>query len=165
MCFVKLLKINKSKIQRQGRRKLMLNFKRNMVPQMPARGWYKATVSEIREGKSAKTKIGLSDTALTTFITDNHCLVTHSFLMAPGVNFTLEKLIGITMGEGDDQVNLEELVGKRCGIKVDHRFWNDRVFANVVDVCSIDELVEEDESNNSVPPTQKLTKLDELDLN
>ena len=60
--------------------------------------------------------------------------------MASGVNFTLEKLIDITMGEGDEEIELENLVGKRCGIKVEHKFWNDRVFVNVVDVRSIDEL-------------------------
>lgn len=60
--------------------------------------------------------------------------------MAPGVNFLLEKLIDITIGEGDEQVDLEDLKGKRCGIKVEHKFWNDRVFAIVVDVCAVDEL-------------------------
>lgn len=141
-----------------------LNFKRNMVPQMATEGWHFATVNEIKEGKPAKTKMGFSDTALTSFTTDNHSLVTQSFLMAPGVNFTLEKLIDVAMGEGDDQVNLEELVGKRCGIKVEHKHWNGRVFANVVDVCSIEEL-EEDESDSSVPPTQEMTDLGNLELN
>lgn len=137
-----------------------LNFKRNMVPQMATEDWHRATVNDVREGKPAKTKLGLSDTAITDFITDNHCLVTQSFLMAPGVNFTLEKLIDITIGEGDEQVNLEEMVGKRCGIKVEHKHWNGRVFANVVDVCFEEELQEEDGD----VPTQEFADIDELDL-
>ncbi|WP_394138492.1 hypothetical protein [Cytobacillus oceanisediminis] len=140
-----------------------LNFKRNMVPQMATEGWHFATVIEIKGGKPAKTKMGISDTALTSFAPDNHSLVTQSFLMAPGVNFTLEKLIDITMGEGEDQVNLKELVGKRCGIKVEHKHWNGRVFANVVDVCSVDELEEENEV--SVPTTHEVTNLDDLEIN
>lgn len=140
-----------------------LNYKRNMVPQMATEGWHFATVNDIKEGKPAKTKMGFSDTALTSFITDNHCLVTQSFLMAPGINFTLEKLVDITMGEGDDQVNLEKLVGKRCGIKVEHKHWNGRIFANVVDVCSLDEL-EEEENDNSVSPTQEIADLDDLEV-
>lgn len=141
-----------------------MNYKRNLVPQMPTAEWHIAKITNVKEGKPVNTKFGVSDTALTTFVTDNHSLVTQSFLMASGVNFTLEKLIDITMGEGDDQVNLEELVGKRCGIKVEHKHWNGRIYANVVDVCSVDELVE-DENDNSVPPTQKMTNLDELELN
>lgn len=137
-----------------------LNFKRNMVPQMATEGWHIATINDVREGKPAKTKLGLSETALTDFITDKHCLVTQSFLMAPGVNFTLEKLIDITVGEGDEQVNLEEMVGKRCGIKVEHKHWKGRIFANVVEVCSVDELQEEDDD----VPTQEFTDIDELDL-
>ncbi|MBG9654086.1 hypothetical protein [Cytobacillus firmus] len=139
-----------------------MNYKRNMEPQMVAQGWHFATITEIKEGKPAQTKWGQSDTALTTFKTDNHCMVTQSFLMAPGVNFTLEKLIDIVFEEGDDQVDLEELVGKRCGIKVEHKFWNDRVFANVVDVCSVYELQEDD---SSTPPVQELNDIEELDLN
>lgn len=140
-----------------------MNYKRNLVPQMASQGWHSATVNDIREGKPAKTKMGLSDTALTSFTTDNHCLVTQSFLMASGVNFTLEKLIDITMGEGDEEIDLESLVGKRCGIKVEHKFWNDRVFANVVDVCSLDEL-QKFGSNKSTISTQVIKDLDDIDF-
>ncbi|NRD77305.1 hypothetical protein HPT25_07310 [Bacillus sp. BRMEA1] len=140
-----------------------MNYKRTLVPQMPTEGWHFAEITNIKEGKSANTKFSVSDTALTTFVTDNHSLVTQSFLMAQGVNFTLEKLIDITFGEGDEQVELENLIGKRCGIKVEHRFWNNRVFANVVDVCSLDELVE-DESDSSVPPTHMITDLEDIEL-
>lgn len=140
-----------------------MNYKRNLVPQMASQGWHIATVNDIREGKPAKTKLGFSDTALINFTTDTHCLVTQSFLMAPGVNFTLEKLIDITMGEGDEEIDLENLVGKRCGIKVRHRFSNDRVFANVVEVSSIDEL-KKSRSNKPAIPTKVIKNLDDLDI-
>ncbi|EOR20782.1 hypothetical protein A499_24764 [Niallia nealsonii AAU1] len=140
-----------------------MNFKRNLVPQMASQGWHIATVNDVREGKPAKTKRGYSDTALINFTTENHCLVTQSFLMAQGVNFLLEKLIDITMGEGDEEIELENLGGMRCGIKVEHRLWNDRVFANVVDVCSIDEL-QKPGSNKSAISTQVIKDLDDLDI-
>ncbi|MGG3803701.1 hypothetical protein [Metabacillus fastidiosus] len=134
-----------------------MNYKRNMVPQMPIQGWHFATIMEIKEGKQAQTKMGLSDTILATFQTDHNCIVSQSLLMAPGVNFILEKLINIVIGEGSDEVDLKNLVKKRCGIKVEHKLWKDRIFANVIDVCSVDELQEDD-------TTHELTDIDELDL-
>ncbi|MFJ7745100.1 hypothetical protein [Peribacillus sp. NPDC097295] len=97
------------------------------------------------------------------FTTDNHCLVTQSFLMAQGVNFLLEKLIDTTIGEGDEEIELGNLEGMCCGIKVEHKFWNDRVFANVVDVCSVDEL-QKSRSNKSAIPTKVIKDLDDLDI-
>lgn len=125
-------------------------YKRNLVPQIPSQGWHRATIKSIKEGKPANSIIGLSETALTTFVTENCSLVTQSFLMAPPMNFLLEKMITVTLGLDDEEINLEDLIGKRCGIKVEHRFSQDRVFANVVDVCSIDELID-DESKRGLP--------------
>jgi len=138
-----------------------MKYKRNMVPQMPMEGWHYAKIVNIREGKQVMTNFGPSDTAVATFVTDNYCAVTQSFLMAPGVNFLLERLIDATFGTDAEQVDLYDLVGKQCGIKVEHREWKGKVYANVVDVCAIDELQEEDEDDGFVPPTQEID-LDEL---
>lgn len=137
-------------------------YKRNLVPQIPAQGWHRATIKSIKEGKPANSLIGLSETALTTFVTENCSLITQSFLMAPPVNFMLEKLITVTLGLDDEELHLEDLIGKRCGIKVEHRFSQDRVFANVVDVCHIDELIE-DESKEGLPQ-EELSILGDTDL-
>lgn len=124
-----------------------MKMSRGMVPQLPGEGHYKAMVKSIKEGKEATTKYGPSPTALVTFVTDNHSMVTQSFLMAPGVNFQLEKLAEVTigLGETEEEVELDKIVGEKCGIEVEHRHVGNRVFANVVDVCDIYELVEEDE--------------------
>ena len=51
-------------------------YKRNLVPPIPSQGWHRATIKSIKEGKPANSIIGLSETALTTFVTENCSLVT-----------------------------------------------------------------------------------------
>ena len=78
------------------------------------------------------------------------------------MNFLLEKMITFTLGLDDEEINLEDLIGKRCGINVEHRLSQDRVFANVVDVCSIDELID-DESEKGLPPAGELSVFGDTD--
>jgi hypothetical protein len=141
-----------------------MKYRRNHGSQMPPEGWHYARIASVREGKQAMTSFGPSDTAVFTFVTDNYAAVTQSLLMAPGVNFLLERLIDSALETDADEVDLYDLVGKRCGIKVEYREWKGKVYANVVDVCAVDELqeVDEDEEGDGfVPPTQEMD-LDEL---
>jgi hypothetical protein len=140
-----------------------MKYRRNNGLQMPPEGWHYARIANVREGKQANTYMGPSDTVLVTFAIEEHApaIVTHSFLTAPWANFLFERLIDAAIDTPKEEIYYSELNGKRCGIKVEYREWKGKVYANVVDVCSVDELQEVDEDDGFVPPTQEID-LDEL---
>jgi hypothetical protein len=140
-----------------------MKYRRNNGSQMPPEGWHYARIASIREGKQVTTQMGPSDTILVTFAIEGDvpALVTQSLLTAPWANFLLERLIDVAMDTSEEEVDLNDLVYKQCGIKVEYREWKGKIYANVVDVCAIDELQEEDEDDGFVPPTQEID-LDEL---
>jgi hypothetical protein len=146
-----------------------MKYRRNNGSQMPPEGWHYARIASVREGKQAKTQMGPSNTVLITFVIEGDvpALVTQSFLTAPWANYRLERLIDAIELDAsggvadDDEIDLNDLVYKRCGIKVEYREWKGKVYANVVDVCAIDELQEVDEDDGFVPPTQEMD-LDKL---
>lgn len=144
----------------------MMKYRRNNGSQLPPEGWHYARIASVREGKQVKTYMGPSNTVLVTFVIEGEvpALVTQSFPTAPWANFLLERLIDVAMDTNEAVVDLNDLVYKRCGIKVEHREWKGKLYANVVDVCAVDELqeVDEDEEGDGfVPPTREID-LDEL---
>ncbi|MGN7408110.1 hypothetical protein [Sporosarcina sp. SAFN-010] len=125
---------------------MAITFNQHAKVTVAPTGWSNATVKKLAMGNPVNTVVGQSDTLFVTFLTDDSHLVRHSFLMAAGVSHLLEKLVGVTMREGEGLVDLEELIDYRCGIEIAHRLGqNDRLFVNVVDVCALHDLVEEDE--------------------
>lgn len=109
------------------------------VPTVLQKGWYRARVNKVVEGKPVNTMYGLSNTVLITFETEHGDIVSQSFKMLKGTNALLEKLVNVTIGEDTGDIDLESLVQLYCGIKVDHNYGKqDRLFVNVVDICAID---------------------------
>jgi len=109
------------------------------VPNVLEKGWHRARAIKVVEGKPVNTMYGLSDTVLITFETEHGGVASQSFKMLKGTNALLEKLVTLTLGEDTGEVDLECLVQTYCGIKVEHAYGKqDRLFVNVVDVCSIE---------------------------
>lgn len=124
---------------------MAITFNRQTEVSVPQEGWTFATIKKLALGNPVNTVVGTSDTLFITFLTDDSQLVRHSFLMAAGVSHLLEKLVAVTLGIGEEEVDLEQLNGHRCGIEIAHRSGqNGRLFVNVVGVCSTNELVDED---------------------
>lgn len=161
ICFIydNSCKVNSNTLYKLYNRKgdeviMAITFNRQQELAIPTEGWHFATIKKITLGKPVNTLAGVSNTVLLTFVTDDLRPVTQSFLMGAGVNYLLDKLVTVTLGQENEEVNLENLNEHRCGIQVAHRYGQkDRLFVNVVDVCSVDELDEEDNSGEfpSVP--------------
>lgn len=62
--------------------------------------------------------------------------------MAEGVHYLLEDLINVTLGPGEGDINLEDLIDLRCGIRIEHFQGKDRMYANVVEVCLDEDLLD-----------------------
>lgn len=119
-----------------------MKYTRTQYSQLLEEGWYKAAILGIKEGKDVNTMFGACPTVRITFKTDEKHNVTHSFLMGEGMNTLLENLINVTFGPGEGEMDLADLIGLRCGIRLEHNHGGDRVYANVVEVCRDEELEE-----------------------
>jgi hypothetical protein len=108
-------------------------------------GYHFGTVIGVTKGnKPAKYSYGEVETALVTFQPKGYATVQQSIPMYSNGGFSLlDKLIDSTLGSDVEQVDMEELVGKECGIKVEYREWEGRIYINVTDICSVNELQED----------------------
>lgn len=131
-----------------------MKFSKNNKPvfQIPEEGYYYATVVAWKEGKPKNTTFGLVPTALFTFELRDGRRVMQSILNLAGPNYLMEKLVYATLGEVED-VDLDDLIGKACGIEIRHNHANGTTYANVVDVFPISEL-ELDEEEEAEEPTE-----------
>ena len=127
-------------------------FKRNQQPvfQIPEEGEYNAEVVNWKKGKQATTYSGLTDTVLVTFKLENGDSVFQSMLLVPGPTSLVEKLFNATMGEDEESVHFDKLVGKECGVQIVHHTHGENTYANVVDIFATfeyenEEGIEDDE--------------------
>lgn len=116
-------------------------FKRSNNVQLPVEGFHLATVLRYKEGKLVETRSGDSPTVWITFETDDDQIVSHSFFMNEGLNRLMNELITATIDTNEEEVHLDDVIGKRCGIKIKHRgSTNGQLYANIVEVIAESQL-------------------------
>ncbi|MFD2370571.1 hypothetical protein ACFSO0_11565 [Brevibacillus sp. GCM10020057] len=136
-----------------------MKFSRNNKPlfQIPEEGFYAAKILSWREGKARNTMFGLTPTANVFFELNNGMKVAQSMLIFPGPTSLIEKLVNVTLGEADEEVDLNDLIGQECGVEIRHNHVGGTTYANVVDVFPISELELEEEV------AEEPTEMDDMD--
>ena len=121
-------------------------FSRNQQPlfPIPNEGEYNAEVLRWKAGKQANTVMGPTDTVLMTFKLDTGETVLQSMLVIPGPTSLVEKLINATLGEDEESVHFDKLVGKECGVQIAHNRVGNATYANVVDIFAAFEYENEE---------------------
>lgn len=116
--------------------------------QLPPEGNYVATVESWTEGKIVNTAVGPTPSARFTFDIGNDKKVTQSMLVFSGPTSLVEKLVNATIGEEEEEVEFEDLIGQTCGIEIRHNQVGEKTYANVVDIFPESELGPELEEDN-----------------
>ncbi len=132
-----------------------MKFSRTHKPlfPIPEEGYYSSKVVGWKEGKPRNTMFGSTPSANVFFELADGMKVAQSMLLFPGPTSLMEKLVNVTLGEADEEVDLNDLIGKACGIEIRHNHANGTTYANVVDVFPISEL-ELDEEEEAEEPTE-----------
>lgn len=122
-----------------------MKFSRNQQPffQVPKEGNYVARVVGWKEGKKRNTMMGLTPTVIVTFELEDGQRVMQSMLVYSGPKSLLEKLVDSTLGEDADDVELDQLIGKKCGVEIRHNHVGEITYANVVDIFPTSEFGDE----------------------
>ncbi|GEM_PF-3116654 len=106
---------------------------------IPEEGKYTATIRSIKEGKVRDTIWGTTPSAVLLFELENGQKVMQSMLIYVGKYSLLQKLVESTLDTTDKEVDLYELIGKSCIVKIGHVHQHETTFANVVDVFPLSE--------------------------
>ncbi|MGE7913249.1 hypothetical protein [Lysinibacillus xylanilyticus] len=106
---------------------------------IPKEGEYNATILNIKAGKDRDTVWGTTPSAVLLFELENGQKVMQSMLMYVGKDSLLQKIVELTLDTTEKEVNLCQLVGKSCVVKIQHAHQNDTTYANVVDVFPLSE--------------------------
>lgn len=117
----------------------MAVFKRNNYTEIPEEGWYYANFISFKETNDTEIQGQKVETVYATFKLNTGSIVTQRMLLMGGTKSLVQKLVDATLGDADN-VDLADLLGKEVGIEVFHHKGKDRVYANVKDIVSCDDL-------------------------
>jgi hypothetical protein len=127
-----------------------MKFSRNNKPtfEIPAEGYYSATVVGWKQGKSINTIMGSTPSVLVTFDLGQGIKVMQSMLNFAGPTSLVEKLVDATVGPNNDDIDFDDLIGKNCGVEIKHNHIGSNTYANVVDVFPESELEDEQDEDS-----------------
>lgn len=106
---------------------------------IPNEGEYTASILNIKAGKDRDTVWGTTPSVVVLFELENGQKVMQSMLMYVGKGSLLKKLVELTLDTTEKEVNLYQLVGKSCVVKIQHVHQHETTYANVVDVFPLSE--------------------------
>lgn len=112
------------------------------MPSMIKEGYYRATIIQMIEGKDASTKNGPEKTIRVAFKTESGERISAQLLMT-SYSKLWNQLLEVTALQGKTEWTKRDFLDKQCGIEIEHNFTGFNVYANVVDICHLDELVED----------------------
>lgn len=101
---------------------------------VPDEGKYTATIRSIKAGKERETIWGPTPSAVLLFELETGQKVMQSMLIYVGNGSLLQKLVESTLDTTEKEVDLNQLVGKSCVVKIEHFHQLETTYANVVDV-------------------------------
>ncbi|MFD0050314.1 hypothetical protein ACFVHQ_13445 [Actinomycetes bacterium NPDC127524] len=109
--------------------------KREAFCEIPA-GSYKAKIIDCKETNAVSLSGGLSASVLITFELGKQTL-----LQVPMVVYQelLDKTVYATLGEGVNEINLAELIGRDCGIEIEYVTTIEESYPTVIDVFPLSE--------------------------
>lgn len=115
------------------------------VPSMIKEGYYRVTITHVTNGKDASTKNGPEKTIRVAFRTESGERVSTQILLTD-YSTLWNQLLEVTAMQGKPDLTERDFIDKTCGIEIKHYFTGSNVYANVVDICHLDELVEDSEA-------------------
>lgn len=121
----------------------------------PMEGYYLSKLLNAGEGEMELTKGGPCGTLIGTFELENMPISEkykqQKYLAFP-TNPKLRKLFTAILGEVPEDMDTDQLIGKECVVLIKHntQAYTGKVFANIVDVFSTEEIPEEKLVNKPV---------------
>jgi hypothetical protein len=117
----------------------------NTLFQVPEEGFYQAKIIHWKDGKPRNTVMGLTPSVIITFDLGNGVKVMQSMLDFVGPTSLLDKLFEVTVSDEEEEIAFDDLLGKVCGVEIQHNHVGETRYANVVDVFHVSELEDEEE--------------------
>ena len=103
---------------------------------LPEEGHYGATIIDVKEVEPINNPMyGETDRVDVYFDLVGGYRLKKNMLVYAGGNSMFEKLVDSTLGDVEE-IDVTELVGRTCGIEVEHNVHKGKTYANVVDVFS-----------------------------
>lgn len=103
-----------------------------MVPKMPMKGWHRAKILKITDGKYVSTNKIQSPTVIVNFATEDYSGVSQSYLVGDDFDYKFNKLVACTLKS--KTWDFDAMIGKKVEILVEHKLYKGKNYANVVDV-------------------------------
>jgi hypothetical protein len=139
VCEILLLQIEINTLKE--RNKMKRRRKKISAMKPPTGRFIQAEVSSICESEGLNF---FDDRISVKFRIENYADVEHEFPVYSSDDIDFAKLVDCTLGRSEQEttIRLQDLVGLKCGIKVEYMLRNGRLILEVVDICSLDELAE-----------------------
>ncbi|WED55877.1 hypothetical protein OE059_03185 [Exiguobacterium profundum] len=101
---------------------------------LPEEGHYGATIIDVKEVEPINNPMyGETDRVDVYFDLVGGYRLKKNMLVYAGGNSMFEKLVDSTLGDVEE-IDVMELVGRTCGVEIEHNVHKGKTYANVVDV-------------------------------